>query len=118
MREHTGIALTLVVLLFVSVLPAQAWRGYGRHRGLSVAIVPQLIVPVMPYWRPYVYPSVYPPVVVAPTPPAYVQPVPQVYIQPFPPQTYWYYCDDPPGYYPYVQQCPEGWRQVNPLLPQ
>jgi hypothetical protein len=84
MREHTGIALTLVVLLSASVLPAQAWRGYSRHWGLSVAIVPQLIVPVLPYWRPYVYP----PVVVAPTPPAYVLPAPQVYVQPFPPQTY------------------------------
>jgi hypothetical protein len=78
MRKHTGIALTLVVLLVVSVLPAQAWRGYGRHRGLSVAIVPQLVVPVMPYWRLYGYPSV----VVAPAPPVYVQPAPQVYVQP------------------------------------
>jgi hypothetical protein len=113
MRKHTGIALTLVVLLVVSVLPAQAWRGYGRHRGLSVAIVPQLVVPVMPYWRLYGYPSV----VVAPAPPVYVQPAPQVYVQPPLSQTYWYYCDDPPGYYPYVQQCPKGWRQVNPSPP-
>ncbi len=26
--------------------------------------------------------------------------------------TYGYYCDDPPGYYPYVPQCPGGWRPV------
>jgi hypothetical protein len=114
MGKHTEIALTLLVLLVLSVLPAQAWRGYGRHRGLSIAIIPQVVVPVIPSWRPYVYP----PVVVAPTPPAYVQPAPQVYVQPPPPQTYWYYCDDPPGYYPYVQQCPGGWRQVNPSPPQ
>ena len=24
----------------------------------------------------------------------------------------WYYCDSAKGYYPYVQQCPEGWRSV------
>jgi hypothetical protein len=65
---------------------------------------------VGPYW-PYDY---YPPVVVAPPPAVYVQPsapdaVPQ--------QEYWYYCDDPQGYYPYVQQCPGGWRPVTPTSP-
>jgi hypothetical protein len=73
MRKYTEIALTLGVLLFVSVLPAQAWRGHGRHGGLSVAIVPQLVLPVMPSWRPYVYP----PAVVVPAPPVYVQPAPR-----------------------------------------
>jgi hypothetical protein len=24
----------------------------------------------------------------------------------------WYYCDNPQGYYPYVQNCGSGWRQV------
>jgi len=24
----------------------------------------------------------------------------------------WYYCDSAKGYYPYVNQCPEGWRSV------
>jgi hypothetical protein len=24
----------------------------------------------------------------------------------------WYYCDNPQGYYPYVQSCGSGWRQV------
>jgi len=24
----------------------------------------------------------------------------------------WYYCDSAKNYYPYVQQCPEGWRSV------
>ncbi len=26
----------------------------------------------------------------------------------------WYYCDSTQGYYPYVQQCPSGWRAVAP----
>jgi hypothetical protein len=30
---------------------------------------------------------------------------------------YWYYCASSNSYYPYVQQCPEGWQQVAPHLP-
>ncbi|HEY5998397.1 MAG TPA: hypothetical protein VI078_03740 [bacterium] len=31
-----------------------------------------------------------------------------------PPEYFWYYCEDPPGYYPYVRDCPRGWREVAP----
>jgi hypothetical protein len=109
-RTHTALALALGVLLCVSVCPAQAWRGHDRHRGRSVVIVPPLVVSILPDWRPYGAP----PVVMTPAPPVYVQPSPPVYIQPIPPQPSWYACDDPPGYYPYVQQCPSGWRPVHP----
>jgi hypothetical protein len=27
---------------------------------------------------------------------------------------YWYYCEDPKGYYPYVTECPDGWMKVVP----
>jgi len=27
---------------------------------------------------------------------------------------YWYYCQDPAGYYPTVASCPGGWTQVAP----
>ena len=27
---------------------------------------------------------------------------------------YWYYCQDPQGYYPYVKSCPGGWIEVVP----
>jgi len=30
----------------------------------------------------------------------------------YPVAGYWYYCDDPPGYYPYVQFCWYPWRAV------
>jgi hypothetical protein len=30
---------------------------------------------------------------------------------------YWYYCEDPKGYYPYVESCPQGWRRVAPTPP-
>jgi hypothetical protein len=27
---------------------------------------------------------------------------------------YWYYCQDPEGYYPDVDECPDGWQRVAP----
>jgi hypothetical protein len=38
-------------------------------------------------------------------PPAYAGPAPA---------SYWYYCDNPRGYYPYVAQCSAPWRAVPP----
>lgn len=74
------------------------------------------------YWSPY--PSVvYPPVVVVPSEPS-------VYIQQQPaPQTspalstsatinYWYYCENPAGYYPEVERCSSEWIKVPPTPPQ
>ena len=48
-----------------------------------------------------------PPVIVQQEPPIYSDPEAQS-------QDYWYYCQNPPGYYPYVQQCPGGWMTVVP----
>jgi hypothetical protein len=66
------------------------------------------------YYDPYPYPDSYsysyPSVMSAPEvtvePPAYSQQQEQPY--------YWYYCQNPQGYYPYVKSCPGGWRQVEP----
>jgi hypothetical protein len=93
---------------------ALVWRsGYwhnGYHRGQrgwwwvaggSWYYYPS---PVYPYPNPYV-----PPVVVVreapPAPPAITGP---------PPTQFWYYCDRPAGYYPYVPTCPTPWREVAP----
>ncbi|MBY0485148.1 hypothetical protein [Nitrosomonas sp.] len=70
----------------------------------------------------YGYPSYYPPyyaypptVIVPSTPPVYTQ---QQQAEPVQPQTdYWYYCQNPDGYYPYVKNCPGGWLQVAPQPP-
>ncbi|HSF29087.1 MAG TPA: hypothetical protein VLK82_01250 [Candidatus Tectomicrobia bacterium] len=114
MAKRMGMLLALAALIVGSTAPAYAWRGhrgygYYGYRRPSVVIVPRIVVP-------FGVPYVYPPAVVA-APPVYVQPAPQVYVQPPPPQPYWYYCDDPQGYYPYVPQCPGGWRQVTPTPP-
>ncbi len=38
---------------------------------------------------------------------------PEQYSSP-PPQAYWYFCQNPEGYYPQVRACPEGWMRVVP----
>ena len=73
--------------------PAEA-RGFVSV-GIGVPLFP-------PY---YAYPP--PPVVYAP-PVMYAAP-PVVVSQP---QQYWYYCDNPAGYYPQVPECPTPWRPV------
>jgi hypothetical protein len=70
-----------------------------------------------PYYGPYyAYPSypydydyVAPPVVLAP---------PATAVTPPPAAEYWYYCQNPSGYYPTVAQCPDGWIQVAPRASQ
>jgi hypothetical protein len=45
----------------------------------------------------------------APAPPVVVPPP-----APLQPPAYWYYCQDPQGYYPYTRECPGGWMTVAP----
>ena len=78
-----------------------------------------------PYYPPYYYPYYYPPVIVTPArPPVYIeQAPPSSYIPPDiaapseSDQYYWYHCDKPDGYYPYVKECPGGWKKVTPTPP-
>jgi hypothetical protein len=77
----------------VWVGPGWGWGGWG------------------PWWwgAPY-YPYYQaPPVVIERQPPVYIEPEPEPEEQ-----TYWYYCRNPQGYYPYVKQCPGGWMKVVP----
>lgn len=118
----TGAALLLGAL---AAGDAAAWDrgrgGFHHHHGFHgprVFIGPRVFVGprfyvgprYYPYYAyPYPYPYYYdytPPVVVAPPPSEYVQRAPET--------GYWYYCQDPPGYYPTVAACPGGWMQVAP----
>ena len=69
-----------------------------------------------PYYPPYYYPPYYyaPPPVVYTPPPVIYTPPPVVISEP---QQYWYYCDNPQGYYPYVASCSTGWRRVTATPP-
>ena len=42
----------------------------------------------------------------------YADPDAPSYAAPGPVANVWYFCRDPAGYYPYVQQCAGGWLQV------
>jgi hypothetical protein len=103
-------ALILSALLLVSPQPVAA-HGHGRVSfGAHVFIGPGFWWPGAwwgPGWwgPPYYY-----------SPPAVIQQAP-VYVQPTPPPEeppYWYYCQKPQGYYPYIRQCPNGWMKVVP----
>jgi hypothetical protein len=87
------------------------WRGfhggwYG-HRGFwGPSFYWGGPIVVGPPWYPYNYYA---------APPAVIQQQSPVYVQPEQPQeNYWYYCQNPQGYYPYVKSCPDGWMKVVP----
>ena len=78
-----------------------------------------------PYYGPYGYPYS-PPVIVTPapvvqSPPVYIeqqtQQQPAVNQSNIPADYYWYHCDQPEGYYPYIKECPKGWTKVTPQPP-
>lgn len=109
-------ALSVMVLVMAVPEAAQAHGGRGwGHRHYRAAPYLGLALGAGALWylapRPtYVYPEPYvPPVVVAPQAPA-------VAVQPQIPV--WYYCDASGAYYPHVQSCPSGWREVPATPPQ
>ena len=97
-------------------------HGYGYRGGVGIGVY--LGAPL--YWPGYYpgyypYPDVYPgpdyfdPGLAAAPPGPYIgQGVPQVAPAP---QQDWYFCPDSNAYYPYVRECPGGWRRV-PAQPQ
>lgn len=87
----------------------------GGHVSVGVGInvgpgYPYYYGPPAYYYYPYGYypygPSYYyypPPAVVYESPPPTVRQ---------PPPAYWYYCPEAKAYFPYVKDCPSGWRTV------
>jgi hypothetical protein len=72
---------------------------------------------VGPYWGPYWGPAYYYPPAYYPAPVYVSPPAPAQYVersdQPLS-SGYWYYCETSRGYYPYVKECPSGWKAVPP----
>lgn len=89
------------------------WHGHGHGPRVGVVIGAPFGWYYPPYWygRPYWYD---PPVVVQSAPPVYIErgQAPED-AEPY----YWYHCSKPEGYYPYVKECPGGWRKVEPTPP-
>ena len=102
-----GLALFLV-LATVSGAAFAHGRGGGRvHLGFHFGF--PMYHSFWHYPPPYYY---YPPTVVVSPPPA-----PPVYVERERAEDYWYYCEQERGYYPYVKQCPGGWKRVPPAPP-
>ncbi len=77
------------------------WGGWPYAWGASYAV---------PYSVPY---GVAPLVVnTAPAPQVIVQPAQQASAD-----SHWYYCTQPAGYFPYVQNCSQPWMKVVPQVP-
>ena len=114
MKSH--IKLSAIFLMVCCLYSGSSWAWvHGGRFGFYFG------APFFPYYGygygyPYGYPYAYPyyPPAIATMPAA-----PQTYIQQAPPAQqsqsgYWHYCNNPEGYYPYVKECPSGWRLVEP----
>ena len=100
--------------------PSGAWGGHpsggwGHHGGGSHFFFSGSVVlgPWWPWYPYYPYYSYYP--YYYPAPAVAVGQQPQEYADSGQQQSdYWYYCQNPQGYYPYVKSCPGGWMKVVP----
>ena len=120
MKKALCVFFAVLILILGTVLPSYAWRtGYAHPVGHGRVVVGGGIFIGPGWWGPrwggaswwgpsYPY-YLSPPVVIEQQPPIYVQPEAQTH-QPY----YWYYCQNPQGYYPYVKNCPGGWMKVVP----
>lgn len=112
------LAGALAAALAAAAMPASAHGYRGGHARLGFYFGVPLAVPYSYYYPPSYYygPRVYynEPLAVAPT--YYIQ-QDNAAVAAAPPGGTWYYCRDPQGYYPQVQQCPTPWQQV-PAQPQ
>lgn len=122
MKRSKWIAL-LSFALFSAVLSLDAAADRGGHHGHHGGHFGIYIDPwptYYPYYRPYAYyPRYYdyPAVVAVPySPPQYIEREDD-YAPSELDSNYWYYCNRPKGYYPYVRECRNGWQKV-PAQPQ
>jgi hypothetical protein len=87
----------------------RGFRGgfYGPRFGFGLGFYDPLW---WPWYSPWYYPYFGREVILQYGPPAGYLPPPEGAAQP----QYWYHCNNPEGYYPYVQQCVTGWQTVAP----
>jgi hypothetical protein len=114
------LAIAALALGVVWTAPAMAY-GHFAHARVGVFIGPGFGPWYYPWpgyygaYGPYgPYPYYYGAPAYAPGPTQYIE---QGAISAPPQQAAWYYCADPQGYYPYVQQCRTSWQRVSPTPP-
>jgi len=90
------------------------FHGHGYFHGHGNSFNAHIFIG--PGWGPWWWvPPTYPYYSYYPAQPAYIEQQPQAYSQQDQQEPdYWYYCQDPQGYYPYVKSCPDGWMKVVP----
>lgn len=109
MYLRTLLALFLAAAAVYS--PSSDARGrFGFYVGGPM--YPYYYDPFYRYYDPFFYAPPQTIITVPATPPTYIQQSPPVANQN--PGGYWYYCDNPEGYYPYVKECLNTWQQVEP----
>lgn len=126
MKKYISCAVGLLALLAVYALPGYAggYHGSGNYHGNSghgnsysfgFAISPGWGGWGPGWWGPPAYPY-YPYYPYYAAPPVVLQQQPQAYVQQRDQgeSDYWYYCQSPQGYYPYIKSCPGGWMKVVP----
>ena len=128
--KRTALALTAAAIIGVTALtapsPAEArWRG-GWGPGIAGGLIGAAIIGGLAssayaygpgygyYGYPYSYgyPVSYSASYVADEPSAYVEEAAPS--QSAPASNFWYYCAEPSGYFPYVQNCNKPWMPVIP----
>jgi hypothetical protein len=116
--------LLLFSLLIACMLSSVAWAYPGHHGNFHHTRARVGVFIGVPLGGAYYYPPRYyyppdyyyspAPVVVAPaSPPVYVEQADQQASAQLEPN-YWYYCQNPQGYYPYVKECSTSWQKVAP----
>lgn len=115
MKTFARILFASMLVLLIGAMPgnsalARGGGHHGGHVGIGLWLGPGWWG--WPYYPSYYYPYYQEPPIVIQQPEVYVEPVPQE-----DPPSYWYYCRDAQGYYPYVKQCPGGWMKVVPTPP-
>lgn len=98
-HRHGGGGARIGLYVGVPLAIGAASFYYGQH-------APRYYAPAPVYYYPPVTP-----VIVNPAPVTYIEQTPQVAANPQS-NGYWYYCDGAQAYYPYVNECPAGWRPV------
>lgn len=91
--------------------PHHSHSSFGFYFGIP--LFPRPYYPYYPNYYPYYQPQIVP---VPVSPPVYIERSAPQSAQQLP-AGYWYYCNSPEGYYPYIKECPSGWLQVDPIPP-
>ena len=119
MKKTVLLALMVLILILAGTVPSYAhghrshfrgevWIGQGWDPWWPSAYPYYPYYSYYPYYNPYYWDA-----------PVVTEPQQQEYIAPAPKQdedSYWYFCQNPKGYYPYVKRCPSGWMKVVPSV--